>query len=83
MDLKTQRTFAPIPAEVERVGKLVLDAAYRVHIALGPGLLESVYKTCHAYELRESGLRVETEVPVTVVYKGLRMENGSRLDLLV
>ena len=81
--MESKKIFAPIPAEVERVGKVVLDAAYRVHTALGPGLLESVYKTCHAYEIRESGLLVESEVPVAVVYKNLRMEGGLRLDLLV
>jgi GxxExxY protein len=83
VDSKIQRTFAPIPAEVERVGKVVLDAAYRVHTALGPGLLESVYETCHAHEIRESGLSVETQVAVPVIYKNLRMEGGLRLDLLV
>ncbi len=77
------RAFAPIPSEVERVGKIVLDAAFRVHTALGPGLLESVYETCHAYEIRESGLLVETQVAVPVTYKNMRMEGGLRLDLLV
>ena len=85
MDTRTQKvkTFAPLPAEVERVGKLVLDAAYRVHTALGPGLLESVYETCLAYEIKECGLLVEAQVAVPVVYKNMRMEGGMRLDLLV
>jgi GxxExxY protein len=85
MDSRPQkaRVFAPIPAEVERIGKIVLDAAFRVHTALGPGLLESVYVTCHAYEIRASGLLVETQVAVPVTYKDLRMESGLRLDLLV
>ncbi|MBM3150816.1 MAG: GxxExxY protein [Chloroflexi bacterium] len=77
------KAFAPIPPEVERVGKIVLDAAFRVHTALGPGLLESVYMTCHAYEIRESGLLVESQVAVPVAYKNMRMEGGLRLDLLV
>lgn len=72
-----------MPAEVEQVGKSVLDAAFRVHTALGPGLLESIYETCLAYEVRESGLSVQTQVPVPVTYKTLRMEGGLRLDLLV
>ena len=75
--------FAPIPPDVERVGKAVLDAAYRVHSTLGPGLLESVYETCLAYEIRASGLLVETQVPVLVTYKDLKLEGGLRLDLLV
>jgi GxxExxY protein len=77
------RVFAPIQPEVEQVGKTVLDAAYRVHSALGPGLLENVYETCYAYELRESGLLVETQVAVPVVYKDIRLEDGLLLDLLV
>lgn len=85
MDLRTQkaRGFAPIPPEVERVGKIVLDAAFKVHTALGPGLLESVYATCHAYEIRKSGLVVETQVAVPVTYDSVHLEGGLRLDLLV
>lgn len=85
MDSRAQkaRVFAPIPAEVERVGKNVLDAAYRVHSALGPGLLESVYETCLVHEIRASGLNVETQVAVPVTYKDMRLEGGLRLDLLV
>lgn len=85
MDSRTQksRNFAPIPSDTERIGKLVLDAAYHVYTALGPGLLESVYEACIVYELRENGLYVETQVDVPVTYKGVQLENGLRLDLLV
>jgi hypothetical protein len=53
MDSRSQKAkiFAPKSPEVEQTGKAVLDAAYRVHTALGPGLLESVYETCLAYEI--------------------------------
>lgn len=77
------RTFAPIPVETEKVGKLVLDGAYRVHTALGPGLLESVYESCLAFEIRQSGSLVETQVPFPIVYRDLTIESGLRLDLLV
>ena len=77
------RVFTPIPAEVEKVGKSVLDAAYRVHTILGPGLLESVYETCLAYELRAGGLSVETQVAVPIAYRDMILEGGLRLDLLV
>jgi GxxExxY protein len=85
MDSRAQkaRVFAPIPPEIEQIGKAVLDAAYRVHSVLGPGLLESVYEACYAYEIRESGLLVETQVAVPVIYKDIRLEDGLRLDLLV
>jgi GxxExxY protein len=80
---KKTRVFTPIPADVERVGKSVLDAAYRVHTALGPGLLESVYETCLAYEIQANGLAVESQVAVPVTYRDVRLEDGLRLDLLV
>jgi GxxExxY protein len=85
MDSTTQKTrvFLPIPPAVEQVGKIVLNAAYRVHTELGPGLLESVYEACLTYEIRESGLPVETQVAVPVIYRNIRLEDGLRLDQLV
>jgi len=68
---------------VERVGKAVLDAAFKVHTALGPGLLESVYETAVVYELRKSGLSVETQLTVPIVYDNIKLESGLRLDILV
>jgi GxxExxY protein len=78
-----KRVFAPIPPEVERVGKAVLDAAFKVHTALGPGLLESVYETCTAYELTKSGLRALTQVALPVTYQGIKMDAGLRPDMVV
>jgi len=79
----SKRIFEPLPAEVETVGKAVLDAAFKVHTALGPGLLESVYKTTLSYELRKRGLSVSTEVPVPIRYDGQQLDSGFRLDILV
>ena len=78
-----KRVFAPIPPEAERVGKAVLNAAFKVHTALGPGLLESVYETCTAYELTQSGLRVLTQVALPVTYQGIKMDAGLRPDMVV
>jgi GxxExxY protein len=61
----------------------VVDAAMRVHSALGPGLLESAYEACLAYEPRKRGLRVLAQVPLAVVYEDVRIELGYRVDLLV
>jgi GxxExxY protein len=69
--------------EVERVGKEIVDAAFQVHQRMKAGLLESVYEACLAFELRRRGLRVETQVPVPVVYDGVTLEIGFRLDVLV
>jgi GxxExxY protein len=70
--------------ELNALGTRVLDAAYRVHTALGPGLLESAYLACLVHELRRAGFEVRTEVPVPVVYEGLQLADvGYRLDILV
>jgi GxxExxY protein len=78
-----KRVFAPISPNVERVGKIVLDAAFKVHTALGPGLLESVYETCTAFEVRESGVKVATQVALPVIYQGIKMDAGLRPDMVV
>lgn len=74
---------APIPDDVEQVGREVVDAALAVHRELGPGLLESVYSACLARELSRRGVEIETEKSVPVVYAGERLDTGLRLDLLV
>ena len=58
-------------------------AAFALHTELGPGLLESVYETALAYELRLAGLAVSTQVPLPMMYAGVQMEIGFRLDLVV
>lgn len=69
--------------EVNRVTECIIGAAMAVHRALGPGLLESTYEACLAAELEERGLEVERQHPVPVVYKGVHLECGYRVDLLV
>ena len=77
------RVFEPLPAETERLAKMAVDAAYKVHSSLGPGLLESIYEICLAHELRKRGLAIETQVAIPVVYDGIQLEAGLRIDLLV
>ena len=60
-----------------------VDSAVHVHGVLGPGLLESAYEACLACELRERGFAVRTQVAVPVVYKGVRLDQGYRIDMLV
>ena len=62
---------------------IVIGRAIEVHRALGPGLLESAYQECLAYELQQAGLWVEREKALPIVYKEVRLEHGYRLDLLV
>jgi GxxExxY protein len=61
----------------------VRKAAFKVHSALGPGLLESVYEIALTHELRQVGLAVQTQVPLPMIYAGVQMEAGFRLDMLV
>ena len=75
--------YKPIPLDIEEIGKKVLDAAYTVHSALGPGLLESVYEACLAYEINNLGLSAETQVAVPVKYQDVFVETGLRLDIWV
>jgi GxxExxY protein len=67
----------------EIIGKAVLDAAFKVHTALGPGLLESVYEAALTIELRKQGLATERQKEVPVYYQGERLEVGFRADLIV
>lgn len=80
-DTKAQRTS--IPARVEEVARGVVDAAFHVHYQLGPGLLESVYEMCLFHAITQRGLKAERQVPVPVVFDGVALEAGFRLDLLV
>jgi GxxExxY protein len=65
------------------VAKIVVDAAFKVHTALGPGLLESVYEAVLAHELGARGLRVHRQVPIPIEYDGIRFDEAFRADLLV
>jgi 7-cyano-7-deazaguanine synthase len=78
---RTQREEKP--AEVNRISGEIVDAAIAVHKKLGPGLLESAYEACLVRELLNRGLRVSRQVPLPIVYDGMMIETGYRLDLLV
>jgi GxxExxY protein len=69
--------------ELEAIATQIVDAAFKVHSTLGPGLLESVYEVCLAYELTKRGLKVERQVQVPLIYDGVRLDSELRLDLLV
>jgi GxxExxY protein len=69
--------------EFDDLSNLVLGAAIEVHRQLGPGLLESTYEACLLHELRERKIRAEAQKLLPVMYKGLRLDAGYRIDLLV
>lgn len=72
-----------ISPETESVGRLAVDAGLKVHMSLGPGLLESAYEHCLAYELERRGIKVEREVVLAIIYEGKKLDGGYRIDLLV
>jgi GxxExxY protein len=69
--------------DIESIATQIVDAAVKVHKALGPGLLESAYQACLAYELRNRSLRVECELIQPIEYNGLQIDAGYRVDMLV
>ncbi len=68
---------------VNPLSKEIIGAAIRVHKALGPGLLESAYRECLAFELMDEGFHVQQEVPMPIVYRDVKLNHGYRIDLLV
>ena len=69
--------------EINDVTGQIIDAAMKVHTALGPGLLESAYQACLAHELRKRGLVVQTQLVLPIEYDGTKLDAGYRIDLLV
>jgi GxxExxY protein len=68
---------------LNRITESIIGAAIEVHRALGPGLLESAYEACLAFELAQRGLQVEQQKPLPVLYREVKLDCGYRLDLLV
>ena len=69
--------------ELNRLSEIIIGAAIAVHRELGPGLLESAYEACLEFELLDRGLKVERQKEQPVVYRGIKVDCGYRLDLLV
>ena len=67
----------------EIIASEIVDAAIKVHKALGPGLLESAYQQCLIYELKKRGLKVDSEVAMPVTYDGMKINAGYRMDIVV
>ena len=68
---------------VQEISHAVITAAMRVHSELGPGLLESAYTACLQYELKKAGFKSDAQVGLPVVYDGVKLDLGYRIDLLV
>jgi GxxExxY protein len=83
MNHKAHEGHEGITKGAESVASAVVDSAIKVHRALGAGLLESAYEQCLAHELEKRGLSVRTQVPMPLIYEGLEIGAGYRIDLLV
>lgn len=75
--------YAPISRELEEIGASIVDAGMKVHKTLGPGLLESVYEQCLAYELEERGHSVRRQVQLPIAYGTLKLDGAYRIDMVV
>ena len=75
--------YLPLSARENQLSKVVVDIAFSLHKALGPGLLESVYEKCFCYELQERGIPFLRQQQVPIQYRNLSIEDALRLDLLV
>ena len=65
------------------ISKVVFDCSLKVHKALGPGLLESAYEECLFYELKKTGLRIEKQKPLPLIYEDVKLEAGYRVDIII
>jgi GxxExxY protein len=83
MTIPPKKFYPLVDYEVEKIGKIVLDASYKVHTALGPGLLESAYQTAVKHVIEKGGTPVETEVKLPITFDGIQIESAFRLDMLV
>jgi GxxExxY protein len=80
---KHMKYFEPLPPEVEKVATATVDATYKIHKALGPGLIESVYELCLAHELRKRHFAVQSQLDLPIYYDDIVIDSGLRPDLLI
>lgn len=77
------KRFTALTQKEEEIGRCIVEAAFFVHVTVGPGLLEKVYETCFCHELGKRGLAFKRQLDVPIAYDGLIFEEGLRLDVLV
>ena len=75
--------FQKLPTELEIIAKLIVDAAYTVHLNLGPGLLEKVYEVCFCHELIKRNLSFQRQIDIPIVYDNIMFNEGLRIDVIV
>jgi GxxExxY protein len=75
--------YSPISQDVEIIANKVFNCGLKVHRKLGAGLLESVYEVCLAHEIDQTGLKIERQIQLPVIYDGITFDAGMRLDLWI
>lgn len=75
--------YEVLSAREEQIGTAIVNAAFRIHKELGPGLLEKVYEVCMAHELRKAGFGVKRQIGIPICYDSIQFDEGLRIDLLV
>lgn len=83
MEEQAAAAYKPLDEELDQIAATIVDAGFKVHRTLGPGLLESAYEHCLAYELGERDLSVPRQVPVAIAYGRRKLDAAYRIDLLV
>jgi len=73
----------PLPPDLDPLSRVIVDSAFKVHKTLGPGLLESVYEHCLCHEFRCRGVPFQSQLSLPVLYDGVSVETGLRIDLIV
>ena len=82
MDL-LKNNYKPLTDKEEKIGKFLINSAFKVHKVLDPGLLEKIYKIALTHELEKAGLQVKRQTDLPIVYDGIVFEEGLRLDLFI
>jgi len=84
LEINEQRyNYSPLTEKEEMIGSAVVEAAFKVHKALGPGLLEKVYEVCFCHELKTMGLNIQRQVEIPINYENIKFDEGLRLDVLI
>ena len=81
--MESLKTYHELPADIERIAKIIVHSAFLVHKNLGPGLLEKVYEICFCHELSKRNLSFKRQVDIPVIYDDFIFDEGLRLDVLV
>ena len=81
--MEIKKELLPLSDREEEIGKIVVNAAYKVHSALGPGLLEKIYEICFVHELKKAGLNALRQIDLPIQYDGIIFDEGLRIDVFV